>query len=257
MRFNDKWPETLSILRHGQSAGNVARDEAEARNSETIDIEDRDIDVPLSELGVRQARGVGEWFLAQPVSERPDVILTSPYVRAQQTAREVQRALGGTVGGVVGGAVEFVSDERLREREFGLLEGLTWHGVEVRHPTEAKMRAHLGKFYYRPPGGESWADVILRLRSVLDSLSRDYANRRVLLVCHSAVILCLRYIFEGLTEKQILDIERHTDIANCSLTTYHFESREGTVGHPRLVRFNFVAPLTHSARAGCDLSSNQ
>ncbi|RZJ04759.1 MAG: histidine phosphatase family protein, partial [Haliea sp.] len=44
------WPKTLWIVRHGQSAGNVARDSAEAAGLHTIDIAERDIDVPLSEL---------------------------------------------------------------------------------------------------------------------------------------------------------------------------------------------------------------
>ncbi len=244
MRFNDKWPLSLSIVRHGQSAGNVARDLAEAKGSPTIDIEFRDIDVPLSELGHRQAAAIGSWYADQPKNMRPHIILTSPYVRAEQTAAEIQCALQ-----TKGDNVEVVFDERLREREFGVLDRLTKVGITERFPVEAELRSRLGKFYYRPPGGESWADVILRLRSVLDSLARDYAGERVLIVCHSVVILCLRYLFEAMTEKEILEIEQQIDLANCSLTTYRFEEAEGTAGRPVLDKFNFVAPLEQSNEA--------
>lgn len=241
MRFNDKWPQSLAIVRHGQSAGNVARDLAEAKDLPIIDIELRDIDVPLSELGHRQAAAVGSWYAEQPKNERPEIILSSPYLRALETAAHIQKALRAK-----GDRVEIVFDERLREREFGILDRLTKRGITERFPFEAELRGRLGKFYYRPPGGESWTDVILRLRSVLDSLARDYADRRVLIVCHSVVILCLRYLFEAMTEQEVLRIEREFDIANCSVTTYRFEKAEGTAGHPILTTFNFVAPLKES-----------
>ena len=53
--MQEQWPRTLWIVRHGQSAGNVARDAAEAAGLPVIDIAERDIDTPLSELGRRQA----------------------------------------------------------------------------------------------------------------------------------------------------------------------------------------------------------
>ncbi len=242
MHFNDKWPERLSIVRHGQSAGNVARELAEQQKLNVIDIDLRDVDVPLSELGVRQAAAIGAWYTQQAENLRPNIILTSPYLRAHQTAVEIKNALCA-----LGDKVEFIADERLREREFGTLDRLTKLGIIEKFPYENELRDRLGKFYYRPPGGESWCDVILRLRSVLDSLARDYADQRVILVCHSVVILCLRYLFESMTEAEILKIERETDITNCSLTTYRFEDAEGTAGHPVLESFNFVA---HPDRRG-------
>ena len=50
-----RWPDMLWVVRHGQSAGNVARDAAELARHHTIDIAWRDIDVPLSELGEQQS----------------------------------------------------------------------------------------------------------------------------------------------------------------------------------------------------------
>lgn len=63
------------------------------------------------------------------------------------------------------------TDERLRDRELGILGRLTRLGAEKRFPKEAERRFWVGKLYYRPPGGESWAEVALRLRSVLEELN--------------------------------------------------------------------------------------
>ena len=82
MRQN--WPERLWLVRHGQSQGNVARDAADAAGHHEIAIEVRDVDVPLSELGLRQADAAGHWFASLPANERPEVILASPYLRARQ-----------------------------------------------------------------------------------------------------------------------------------------------------------------------------
>ena len=60
--MEQKWPQQLWIVRHGQSAGNVARDSAEAARLPLIDIAERDIDVPLSPLGEQQSIALGQWF---------------------------------------------------------------------------------------------------------------------------------------------------------------------------------------------------
>jgi broad specificity phosphatase PhoE len=79
-----KWPQQLWIVRHGQSAGNVARDVAEAAGHVMIDIATRDVDTPLSALGEQQAAALGQWFGQMPDHEKPTVVLSSPYVRARE-----------------------------------------------------------------------------------------------------------------------------------------------------------------------------
>jgi broad specificity phosphatase PhoE len=105
----------------------------------------------------------------------------------------------------------------------------------------------LGKFYHRPPGGESWCDVILRLRSIIDSVTREYAGERVLIVCHAVVVLCFRYLLERLTEQQILDIDRTDEVANCSVTHYAFDPSQGRHGKLVLRAYNTVVPLRGEA----------
>jgi 2,3-bisphosphoglycerate-dependent phosphoglycerate mutase len=238
MRMERRWPEVVWIVRHGQSAGNVASEAAHLAGLTEIAIAERDVDVPLSPLGEEQARALGRWFASLPEGERPTVILTSPYLRARRTAEHIRDG-----GGLSRTDADIVVDERLREKEFGILDRLTRDGVIARFPEQAEFRRLLGKFYHRPPGGESWCDVILRLRSALDTLSLHYRDERVLIVCHQVVVLCLRYLLECMTEDEILAIDAAAEVANCSVTSYAFNPALGPQGKLELKLFNFVAPL--------------
>src|SRR5471032_1632897 len=106
----------------------------------------------------------------------------------------------------------------------------------------------MGKFYFRPPGGESWCDVILRLRGALDTISLHHSGPdvRVLIVAHQVIVLCLRYLLEGMSEQQILDIDQQGDVANCGVTAYSFNPALGKGGSPQLRTYNFVAPLVEA-----------
>ncbi len=236
MRQN--WPERLWLVRHGQSQGNVARDAAHDAGLASIDIDIRDVDVPLSELGFRQAEATGRWFAALPRGERPEVVLASPYVRARQTAEAICKA-----GALAGGPARAIIDERLREREFGVFDRLTTIGIREKFPEEAEHRKRLGKFYHRAPGGESWADVILRLRSMLNTINLHYADRRVLVVCHQVVVLCMRYILEELDEAQILAIDKQSEVLNCGICAYDFEPDADGLCVPRLELWNHDTQL--------------
>lgn len=242
--MNEQLPETLWIVRHGQSAGNVARDAAEASGLELIDLSWRDIDVPLSDLGQRQSIALGEWFSRQPTSARPDVILCSPYLRAHDTAKLVASHSGIS-------DVQIRVDERLREKEFGILDRLTTHGIRQQYPQLHEQRGHVGKFYFRPPGGESWCDVILRLRSLHEMIAREYVGKRVLVVAHQVVVNCTRYLIEQLDEKQILDLDRQGDVPNCAVTIYRKRHIDNVVASPvlQLEQANFLAPLQEAAAA--------
>ena len=238
--MEQKWPQTLWIVRHGQSAGNVARDAAELGGLATIDIAHRDVDVPLSPLGEQQAAALGDWFAAMPRDERPEIILSSPYVRARQTADLVLEALQRAANDTT---IACVRDERLREKEFGILDRLTPLGIRAKYPELSEQRLHVGKFYFRPPGGESWCDVILRLRSFLDMLTREYRGDRVLVVAHQVIVNCVRYLLERLDEAQILAIDQLGDVPNCAVTSYVFDPGAGRRGKLVLGLENFVSPL--------------
>ena len=119
MRHEQKWPQVLWLVRHGQSAGNVQRDAAEAASLPLIDIATRDVDTPLSDLGRQQAVALGHWFGPMPATEKPTVVLCSPYIRAVDTARLMIDAAD-----LSGSDLVFQSDERLREKEFGIWTAL-------------------------------------------------------------------------------------------------------------------------------------
>ncbi len=233
--MQEKWPRTLWIVRHGQSAGNVARDAAEAAGHPVIDIAERDIDVPLSELGRRQARALGHWFGELPDERRPEVILCSPYVRARETAHLLLEA-----SGLGAQTVRLRFDERLREKEFGILDRLTVFGIRQKYPELGEQRSHVGKFYFRPPGGESWCDVILRLRSLLEMMTREHCGQRVLVVGHQVIVNCMRYLIECMDEAQILAIDKRGDVPNCGVSSYEYDAHSDGL-QADLV--NFVAPL--------------
>lgn len=200
----------LVLVRHGESTGNLAREQAELSGAEVIPVGCREADVPLSELGRAQAEAVGRWLAAQPVGTAPDAAWCSPYARARDTARAALGEWGAGVGLRV--------DERLRDKELGILDPLTMAGILARFPSEAQRRHWLGKFYYRAPGGESWADLALRIRSALIDLDRVEDGRRVIVFTHDAMVLLFRYVCEEMDEQTLLELGRNNVIGNASIT---------------------------------------
>jgi len=224
-------PTALWLVRHGESLGNLADAQAQASGSGRLELDVRDPDVPLSPTGELQADALGSWLAGLPADERPTTVLSSPFTRAASTA---ERAVAGS-----GLDLTIRFDERLRERDFGAFDGMTREGIREAHPDEARRRDLLGKFYYRPPGGESWADVALRVRSLLATEALRHDGERLLCVSHQAVIMVFRYVLEELTEPQLLDIDRHEQVANTSVTRYELTDD----GRFQLVGVNGVGHL--------------
>lgn len=241
-----KWtssPASLTLVRHAHSLGNHADAEARQAGAEELALDLRDADVRLSRTGEAQADGVATWLARQDAATRPTVVASSPYVRADETAHRVVEGLG----------LEVRNDERLRERDLGVFNGLTGVGIRARYPEEAERRRKIGKFYYQPPSGESWCDVALRVRSFLDDLRFGYDDQHVWLFTHQAVVMTFRYVLEGLSEEQLLEIDRTEDLPNASLTVYRRAGDE-----LELVRFadttavDTTSEVTHEASAGSD-----
>jgi broad specificity phosphatase PhoE len=224
-------PQALWLVRHGQSEGNVVRDDAERQDAMEFVLGCRDADVALSDLGRRQATALGTWLAEQPPHLHPEAVLVSPYRRAAHTADLLLEAAGlqhlprGT-------------DERLRDREMGEWDGLTWRGIVAHHAEEAERAKVVGRYFHRPPGGESWADIALRLRTLLADAARELPGARLLVVAHDVVIQLTRALIEGFDEHATVELVTTTAYANCGLTVFE---RDG--GRPRLDRYNWTAPV--------------
>jgi ribonuclease H / adenosylcobalamin/alpha-ribazole phosphatase len=176
-------PTVTLLLRHGQTPLSTER-----RFAGLGDIE-------LTETGVRQAKLAGERLAARGGL---DVIVTSPLLRARQTAAEVSAATG----------VPVVTDDDLRETDFGAWEGLTFAEAQQRWPDE--VTTWLGDPEAAPPGGESFATVGVRVRQALARLLDRYAQETVLVVSHVTPIKTL--LTEALLAPSAAMCRMHLDV---------------------------------------------
>ncbi len=205
------WPESLWFVRHGESLGNVANAAALEARAPRLDIDVNDVLVNLTDNGVEQAVAFGKWLGDQPPDRLPTQVVVSPYTRARDTARLILETCGLT-------DLRVVVDERIRDREQGVLDRLTGEGIRAQFPDEAARRDYVGKFWYRPSGGESWADVATRMRAWLLETRLAMPSERLLVVTHDVPILLARYILEDLAPEEATSYSGQ--LRNCSLTSY-------------------------------------
>ena len=83
----------------------------------------------------------------------------------------------------------------------------------------------------------------------MDTVALHHAGKRVMIVAHQVVVLCLRYVIERLSEEELLAIDRAGDVANCSVTEYAFDPGGAGDGVLRLVRYNAVEAVEASPAA--------
>ncbi|GGN78231.1 phosphoglycerate mutase [Actinoplanes lobatus] len=222
----------LILVRHGQSLANVAFTAANAEGLLEAAVSGRDAEVPLTDMGEEQAAALGTWLAALPEEHRPQVVITSPYLRARETWRIAAASSGLHLPAPR-------TDERLVDRLMGELELLTRAAVAARFPEEAARRAEVGEFEYVPPGGESFADIAIRLKSFLDDLHTDHAGQRVIVVAHDAVVLMMRAVIEQLSWDEVLEVEREAgSVRNASITRF-----DGGCGELTLDRYNVIDHL--------------
>jgi broad specificity phosphatase PhoE len=220
----------LILVRHGQSLANAAFPAANAAGLMEAEVSGRDAMVPLTPLGGKQAAAVGRWLAAVP--SPPQVVITSPYLRARETWRIAAAASGLELP-------PSTTDDRLVDRLMGDLELMTAAAVAARFPAEAARRSAAGEYRYAPPGGESFADVEARLGSFVTDLNRDQAGKRVIVVAHDAVVLMTRAVIESLSWDEVVELERSAgSVRNASIT--RFVERDGRLA---LDHYNSVEHL--------------
>jgi len=156
-------PTVTLLLRHGQTPLSVQKRYA-GRS-----------DVPLTETGVAQAAAAAKRLASAGIG----VIVSSPLQRATRTAQEVAEVTG----------VPVVTDEGFRETDFGAWEGLTF--AEVRQKWPAEMTAWLADSAVAPPGGESLAEVSVRVTEALHRVVAGRERQTILIVSHVTPIKTL------------------------------------------------------------------
>jgi broad specificity phosphatase PhoE len=151
----------LHLIRHGESVYN-----AEGRIQGHADI-------PLSELGCRQAEAAAEALARQPM----EAIFASPLRRAAQTAEIIAKRLGLPV--------QF--DDRLKEIDVGIFQGKLHSELERLYPQEiARWRSE--DMDYAVPGGESRRQILQRGRSAFESILAE-GRENVAIISHGRILM--------------------------------------------------------------------
>ena len=182
----------LCIVRHGETAWNAAH-RVQGQH-----------DVPLNDLGLKQADAVGRVLKGEAF----DVIYSSDLTRARQTAAPTASALSRDV----------LLDRDLRERHYGSFEKLTYAEVKV------KLAADYARFAARDPefdfnGGESLKGFSARCLAVLSKIAGAHRGGHVLVFTHGGVLDELYRHINGVPVSAVRDF----GIPNCGINRVELE----------------------------------
>lgn len=173
---------TLYLIRHGETDWNAKRLLQGRR------------DIPLNPRGTLQAIESGlclKWLLGPST----DVdFIASPLARTRETMEIVRHQLGLE-------PLDFGTDERLLEIDFGQWEGSSWQHIAEREPQHFAAR-EADPLNFIPPGGENYPMVFQRVQGLLDSLKRD-----TVLVAHAGVLRSCLALLTGADRGQLPGLE--------------------------------------------------
>ncbi|MBU2037048.1 histidine phosphatase family protein [Patescibacteria group bacterium] len=239
-----KWPNYLMLIRHDVSEYNVLRAKKETdplyqrfmrlfKNS-SDGKETRELahllwlkyrlncsgpNTPLVDTEAKQAYHTGQQLKKE--FALPDVIFVSPYKRALDTLTGLKR------GWPELNKVKWHKEERIREQEHGLATIYNdWRIFQTLHPEQRFLYEREGPYRYCYPQGENVPDVRDRSTLMVNTITRDWAGKNVLLVCHHLNILALRTHLERLDEEEFIRLDKEEKPINCGVTLYR--------GHPEL-----------------------
>lgn len=245
-----KWPNTLAIVRHGESGYNGLGPlkAADVEYQEFRDLFDTgadpqralelatsiyesgrfqlpygDHDTPLTNEGRRQSLVVGGRL--RELIPLPDIVYVSPYDRTRQTHE------GLTMGWPELAGVPVVSEERIREQDHGL--ALLYNDRRIfmtLHPEQKALYQKEGQYWYRYPQGENIPDVRDRHRSVLDLLIREHSGMNVLMVAHHISLLSQVANLGRMDAEGFLRLNREQRPINCGLTVFKGDPEQGKDG---------------------------
>jgi broad specificity phosphatase PhoE/ribonuclease HI len=197
--LSDEIPTTLYLIRHGETPLTPFRKFSGVGPA----------DPELTEEGHRQARLVAE----EIAKLRPEVLITSPLNRAQQTAGYISEKSGLTPK----------VDSIWVEGNFGLWDGLTIYEVEEKFPKEYKL--WLSSASIAPPGGESYDECMARARAGMESLVVDFPGKRVAVVTHNGMIKTSIAAAMSTHAESIFNV----DVSPCSITIISIWPSDGLI----------------------------
>jgi len=135
-------------------------------------------DVDLNETGKLQAENIRK---AQLRGIDYNLIFSSPLLRAIKTARVINRGKGQ----------EIIEDDRLKERDYGLLEGITNNDPIITKCCNYSLNLAC-------EGGERVQEFFDRVWSFLDDIKKNYPDKTIVVVTHQGVCRAINYYFKGI-----------------------------------------------------------
>ncbi len=259
-----KWPNSLTFIRHGESAYNelklrklenpeyahfkelfdrdfaVAEDErwpSEELKTLARSIWQKtkltvsDYGTPLTQVGYEQARKTGSEL--SKVIAVPDIIYASPYLRTRQTLQGIQEGWPELV------KVKIVPEERIREQEHGMSTVFNdWRVHYTLDPLQGLLYKLEGDYEYRHLNGENKADVRDRVRSFLATLIREESGKNVLMISHHLTLLSLRSNLERWDRERFIKADEIEKPINCGVTIYKGNPNVGKEGRLILDTYN-------------------
>lgn len=254
-----KWPSSLTLVRHGQSAYNILRARKTAdplyqefkrafeknhRSHVTVRLAEQvqakfalgvsDYHTPLTDEGIRQAKMTGKSIRSRESGiQAPHIIFASPYLRTRDTLRHMWSEWNSDMESKV------VFDDRIREQEHGL--SLLYNDpfvFQTFHPEQKTFRELMGPYWYQYPQGESVSQVRDRIRLFVDMLIRECAGKRVLVITHHLTILSIRANLERLSAEDFIRLDETEKPINCGVSSYKGDPHKGASGKLELVYYN-------------------
>lgn len=215
-------PLDLIFVRHGQSEGNVAKRLSEKGDHSAFELLQKrhTRSYRLSKLGREQAEEAGLWLRQEFYDNHAifDRCITSEYTRAMETSALLKLP-----------NATWHRNFYLSERDWGDLDMLSEVEREEKFGHALEMRL-VEPFYWRPPNGESFANLCLRLDRVLHTLHRECSDKKVIVVCHGEVMRAFRVLIERMSQQQFkasyLSKESDDGVHNCEIMHYSRKNPE-------------------------------
>ena len=161
----------IIAIRHGETAWN-----ADSRIQGQRD-------VGLNETGRWQARRVGEALVGEEIT----AVYSSDLGRAEQTAESIADVTG----------VPVIRTQGLRERRFGLFEGMTFQEIHDNWPEQAQNWRRRLPEWQPPEGGESLIELRERVHRTMVELAARHPGEQIVIVAHGGVLDALYRIATG------------------------------------------------------------